>query len=101
MADADGCVLEVNPAACPTFGDGPPAAIGRELAGLIVPPERRSRHREGLGRYLRSDAPHVLDQRLEISAMRSAGTVFPFEPTITRTALGGPPVFTGYLRDLT
>ncbi|MEV8512736.1 PAS domain S-box protein [Dactylosporangium sp. NPDC051484] len=100
IADADGMVLEFNPAACRTFGYERHEAIGRELAELIVPPQLRESHREGLRRYLRSAQPRVLDQRVEITGMRRDGSQFPVELTITRVAVEGRPVFSGYLRDL-
>ena len=101
IADADGVVLEFNPAACRTFGYRREDAIGRELAELIVPPELRTRHRRGLARYLRTEKPRTLDRRIEINAMRSDGSVFPAELTITRIVVPGRPVFAGYVRDIT
>ena len=101
IADADGVVLEFNPAACATFGYPAEQAVGRELAELIVPPDLRERHRNGLARYLASEQPTLLDRRIEISGMRADGSVFPVELTITRIAMPGRPVFAGYLRDLT
>jgi len=100
IADADGVVLEFNPAACQTFGYRRDEAVGRELAELIVPPELRARHRRGLARYLRTETPRVLDQRIEITAVRSDGSVFPVELTITRIVVPGRPVFAGYVRDI-
>jgi PAS domain S-box-containing protein len=101
IADAEGVVLEFNRAACRTFGYHRDEAIGRELAELIVPPALRTRHRRGLARYLRTEKPRVLDRRIEITAMRSDGSVFPAELTITRIVVPGRPVFAGYVRDIT
>lgn len=50
--DARGIVREWNPAAERTFGYSRSAAVGRELAGLIIPPSLRERHRQGLAHYL-------------------------------------------------
>ena len=100
IADANGVVLEFNPAACATFGYQREEAIGRELADLIIPPDLRQRHRDGLARYLRTERPSMLDRRVEITGRRSDGSDFPVELTITRIAMPGPPVFAGYVRDL-
>jgi PAS domain S-box-containing protein len=100
IADSEGCVLEFNPAACAIFGYSRADAVGRELAALIVPPELRSRHRAGLARYTRTETPTMLDRRVEITGMRADGTIIPVELTITRIAVSGPPVFAGYVRDL-
>src|SRR4051794_17745079 len=99
--DGAGRVLEFNPAAERTFGYSASEAIGREMAELIVPPALRERHRRGLAHYLESGEETLLDRRIEITAMRSDGTEFPVELTITRIGLPGEPRFTGYLRDIT
>jgi len=99
--DADGCVVDFNPAAERTFGYSASEAVGREMADLIVPPSLRDRHRRGLARYVETGDAILLDQRVEITAMRSDGSEFPVELTITRIDVPGPPRFTGYLRDIT
>jgi serine phosphatase RsbU (regulator of sigma subunit) len=61
----------------------------------------REKHRRGLARYLATGEGPVLNQRVEMPALRAGGTEFPVEVTITRIATEGPPLFTAYLRDLT
>ncbi len=43
----------------------------------------------------------LIGRRVETEGLRADGTRFPVELAITRIALPGPPVFTGYLRDIT
>jgi signal transduction histidine kinase len=71
------------------------------MAELIIPPAFRERHRHGLARYLSTGASTVLGKRLELEAMRSDGSTFPAELTVTRVDLPGPAIFTGYIRDIT
>jgi PAS domain S-box-containing protein len=99
--DHEGHVVDFNPAAERTFGYVASEVVGRDMAELIVPPELRERHRRGLQRYLSTSEAAILDRRVEITGMRSDGTTFPVELTITRIAVPGPPTFTGYLRDIT
>lgn len=99
--DHQGRVLEFNPAAERVFGYARADAIGREMGELIVPPELREAHRAGIARYLRTGEGRVLDQRIELDAMRADGSRIPVELTITRIAGEDPPVFTGQLRDIT
>ena len=99
--DHHGRVVEWNPASERTFGWSAEEAIGREMAELIVPPALRSRHRDGLSRYLAGGPPTMLDRRIEITAVRRDGNEFPCELTITRIAYPGDPVFVGYVRDIT
>lgn len=99
--DHTGRVVGWNHAATATFGYHPHEAIGREMAELIVPSSLRRAHRQGLARALEGQPPRILDRRLELTGMRRDGTEFPVELTITRIALPGQPMFTGYLRDIT
>jgi PAS domain S-box-containing protein len=99
--DHRGRILDFNPAAERTFGYDADAVIGQDMAELIVPPSLRARHRAGLARYLVTGDGPVLDRRVEITGMRSDGSEFPVELTITRIDVPGPPTFTGYLRDIT
>jgi PAS domain S-box-containing protein len=101
IIDHEGQVLEFNPAAERVFGISAEAAQGREMAELIVPPEMRERHRAGLRRCVAGEASGLLDMRIETQGLRVDGTRFPVELTITRIAVPGPPLFTGYLRDIT
>jgi PAS domain S-box-containing protein len=96
-----GRVIEFNEAAERTFGYRRDEAVGRELAGLIIPPDLRERHREGLARYLETGETRILNQRTELSAVRRDGTTLPVELAVTRIPGSEPPIFTGYVRDVT
>ncbi|HEY1822391.1 MAG TPA: PAS domain S-box protein [Trebonia sp.] len=99
--DLGGRVTHVNSSFEQTFGYRAADVIGRELAEVIVPPALRGAHREGIARYLGTGEPRILDQRIEVAAMRADGTEFPAEVTVTRTGVPGEPSFTGYIRDIT
>lgn len=99
--DSRGLVVEFNPAAEAIFGYAREAAIGREMASLILPPSLREAHREGLRRYLASGEARILGRRIELSAQHADGTVFPVELTVTAIASGvAEPLFTGHIRDI-
>jgi PAS domain S-box-containing protein len=99
--DGPGRITYLNTAAERIFGYRADEVIGRELAEAIVPPSLRDAHRAGLGRYLDTGEPRILDRRLELTAMRADGSEFPVELTITRTGPPEAPSFTGYVRDIT
>ncbi len=101
IMDAQGRVVEFNPAAEQTFGFTRAHAVGQELAELIIPPELRERHRRGLAHYLATGEGPVIDRRIEIAAMRADGTEILVELAITAFRLDGAPVFSAYLRDIT
>lgn len=99
--DAEGTIIEFNPAAVRTFGFSRNGVVGRELAETIVPPRLRERHREALRRCAESGEARILGRRLEMPALRADGAGITVELAITRV-IGGPhPVFTAHLRDIT
>jgi PAS domain S-box-containing protein len=99
--DSEGHVVEFNPAAERVFGFTRAEAVGKELAGLIIPPSLRERHRAGLKRYLETGEGPVLGNRLEIGAVRADGTEILVELAITAFRIDDEPFFTAYLRDIT
>ena len=99
--DETGSVVEFNPAAERIFGYREADVIGREMAGLIVPPALRDAHRAGMARCLTDGSGPALNRRLELTGMRADGSEFPAELSITRIPSSGPPLFTGHLRDIT
>jgi PAS domain S-box-containing protein len=99
--DADGRVVEVNQATERTFGYPASEMVGRDLADLIIPPDLREAHRRGLERYVATGQGRMVGHPTELPAMRADGSEFPVEIAITRPRLAGPPLFTGYLRDVT
>lgn len=99
--DGSGRVLEFNPAAEAVFGYTREEVLGREMAELIIPPALREAHRAGMESHLTAGGGPVLGRRIEMPAMRRDGTEFPVELSILRLPGDGPPVFTGFLRDIT
>ncbi len=99
--DHRGHIAEFNQAAERVFGYRRADVMGREMAALLIPPGLRERHRAGLARYLETGEGRLIGRRLELSAVRADGTEFPVELTITRLPSDGPPMFTGFLRDIT
>src|SRR5207244_13230402 len=96
-----GRIVTVNPAAEKIFGYTHAQVLNRDLADLIVPQRLRDAHRHGLARFLATGEGPVFGKRLEMPAIRADGSEFPTELTVTRIAGVDPPLFTGYLRDLT
>jgi PAS domain S-box-containing protein len=101
MIDHEGCITEFNPAAEHTFGYRRDEVVGKHMADVIIPPSLREKHRHGFARYLATGEARVLGKRIEMTAVRADGSVFPVELAITRIPLEGAPSFTGYLRDIT
>src|SRR5256885_1318812 len=99
--DADGRVLEFNPAAERVFGFARSEAVGKELAELIIPSRMREQHRRGLAHFLKTGEGPVIGKRIEIAGVRKDGTEILVELAITALKTNSSPVFTAYLRDIT
>ncbi len=99
--DAEGLIVEFNPAAERTLGWTRAEALGRRMDDLVIPPAYRERHRAGFRRYLEGGGGAMMGRRLELSAMRRDGSEFPAELAITATRVGEDLFFTAYLRDIT
>jgi len=99
--DADGRLVEFNPAAERVFGRRREDVIGKEMAELLIPPAHREAHRVGLRRYREgAGSGRIAGQRIEMSAMRADGSEFPCEVAVVRISGDGPPMLTAYLRDI-
>ena len=98
--DAEGCVVDFNPAAEATFGRRAADVAGQPIAETIVPPSLRDAHRAGLAHYLATGFGPVLGKRIEVVGMRSSGEEFPVEIAIVPMQQRGTAQFTAYLRDI-
>lgn len=98
--DHAGRIIEFNPAAERTFGYTRSEAVGNLVGDLIVPPHLRERHFKGLARYLETGDGPVIGRRVELTAMRKDGTMFPVELAVTVIQIEDRPFFTAYLRDI-
>jgi PAS domain S-box-containing protein len=99
VMSSNGIVRDWNPAAERMFGYSRDDAIGRELAGLIIPHALRDRHRASLARYVETGQATILDRRLELFGLRADGRLIPVELTVTRVPDAEPPLFAGFVRN--
>ena len=100
IIDAEGQIMEFNPAAEQTFGYKKQDVIGKSLADLIIPEQYRNGHNRALLARKKNKSLSMAKRR-EISAMRSDGTEFPVELTIDAARDKDGDIFIGYIRDIT
>ena len=99
--DAAGVITEWNPQAERTFGWRRDEALGRELAGLIVPEDARDAYRRDLERFLTTGEAAMVGHRLELTALRCDDSSFAAELTITALMTSTGYTFHAFLRDIT
>jgi len=98
--DARGVITEWNRRAEAVFGWSRDEAIGRELAETIIPPGDRQPHRDGLRRVLSGGERHVLDRRVQLTALHRDGHELPVELAVWQMGTGSARLFNAFVRDI-
>jgi PAS domain S-box-containing protein len=96
-----GEIRAVNPAAENLFGFVHNDVLDCDMGDLIIPARYREAHRKGLQRYRRERHSRLVGQRLELFALRSDGSEFPIEMTMSVAIFNGVHYFTAFISDLT
>lgn len=97
---ADGRITHWNARAEAIFGWSAEEAIGRTMPEMIIPHRYREAHEEGRKRFLETGEGAVINNRIEISALRRGGEEFPVELAVTRVHSGGVLSFNAFIRDI-
>jgi PAS domain S-box-containing protein len=99
--DASHNILLFNPAAERMFGLAKADVLGRPLSQL-VPEGVREAHVLHMDRFMCTKGEsRAMASNIEITGLRSDGTEFPIESTISQTLIEGKPQLTAVLRDIT
>ena len=99
--DERGVVVDWNPQAEIIFGWSREEAVGRTLAGLIVPEQHRASHLHGLERFLKTGETSILGERRVIEALRRDGKELKIELAVTALRRRRGWLFNGFMRDVT
>lgn len=99
--DSKGNIIEWNPQAEKIFGYTKREVLGVKLSDTIIPETYQSAHEEGMNNFHKTQQGPVLNQRIEISAMRKTGEEFPIELTIFPIRHENDHFFTAFVRDIT
>jgi PAS domain S-box-containing protein len=99
--DQQSRIIEFNPAAEKMFGYKREEVLGQDMAKLLIPASLREQHYGGVAQYLQTGKGPLIGKRVEVTATRADGTEFPVDLALADIPLAGPPVFTGYIRDIT
>lgn len=99
--DGEGRVRDINRAAEVLFGYPRDFAIGRDMADMIIPERFREAHRRGMARYLDTGESTILNQRLQLPAVRADRLEFTCELTIAVVHGLDEVLFIGQVRDIT
>jgi len=98
--DSDGFITDWNKQAEEIFGWPRSEALGRRMSETIIPLQHRLSHERGLQRFFKTGEGPVLNNRIEITALRRDGDEFPVELTITPLKTGDSWTFSSFVRDI-
>lgn len=97
-ADSNGLIVSWNNGATRIFG------FGEEVLGssvnLIIPERYREAHEKGLRRFLETGEKHLMDRRVELSALRNDGIEFPIELSLSSWQGATGTFFGAIMRDI-
>ncbi len=99
--DADGRLIEFNPAAERLSGYRRDDVLGQPLSEILVPERDRPWILEHISTYLATGDPEEFTGQLRVPTLRADGTERVAELTPVQITVGGRTIFTGFLRDLT
>lgn len=98
--DEDGRILSFSTGAERMFGYDETVLIGSNVDCLMPSPDRE-KHDSYIRRYLETQEPHVIGIGRTTEALRSDGSQFPIELSVSEVQIDGRRVFVGFIRDLT
>jgi PAS domain S-box-containing protein len=99
--DAQGVIESFNNAASVIFGYSQAEAIGQNIR-LVIPPNMRGWHDEGMRRYLEGAGDHMIGKKnIQLPGLHKNGTVFNLELTLNEMRMGEHRMFVGIVRDIT
>jgi PAS domain S-box-containing protein len=100
VADVTGKIILWNPKAEAIFGWPSDEALGKTLQETIIPEAYRQAHRAGMQRYLSTGVAHILNQTIEITALKKNGNEFLISLAISRSQQAGETIFISFIRDI-
>jgi diguanylate cyclase (GGDEF)-like protein/PAS domain S-box-containing protein len=100
-ADEKGMITGWNRKAEEIFGWSHDEAIGRTLAGTIIPRRYREAHQRGLNRFIETGEGKLLGGPVELAALHRDGREFPVEISVSPTRRAGARVeFVAFVSDI-
>ena len=99
MADDQGLLRYANPAAETMFGYGDGELVGAPMERLI-PPRYRPDHQAAVERFGETGISPRGRKVIQVEGLRKDGTAVPIDCSICVSRIGGSPVYTAVLRDI-
>jgi PAS domain S-box-containing protein len=99
--DHEGKISDWNPKAELMFGWKHEEVIGKSMSEMIIPHEHREAHQRGLHHFTQTGEGPILNQTIEVEALRRDGELFPIQLSVTPIKMGEVVLFTAFIADIT
>lgn len=96
----EGLITEFNRAAEIVFGYARSEVLHTQPSEVLFPPAKIAGQQDRIDRYLESGEGSMLGKRVEVTAVRANGELFPAEMAMTISYEQGLPVMTFFVRDI-
>ncbi|MFG0240716.1 MAG: PAS domain S-box protein, partial [Gimesia chilikensis] len=98
--DMEGQVVDWNRRAEEIFGWSYDEAVGNPQVDLIIQEQYRLQHLDGLRLFKSTGKGRVINQKLELTALRRNGHEFPVELMVTKVDWKEQTIFNAFVRDV-
>ena len=98
--NASGMIIGWNTQAEAMFGWRREKVLGQRLSSVILPPSQRDEHERGRERFLATGEGHLMNRRIEMTALHRDGHEFPVELSMTHVRIGDSHTFSAFIRDI-
>ncbi|MGZ4990838.1 MAG: PAS domain S-box protein [Methylobacter sp.] len=99
--DQDGNVIGWNAQAEHIFGYSREQALGRKMVELIVPPDYREKHLQGVSQFIATGTANIIGKRFEMTGLRADASEFPMELSVGALKQQDNYFFSAHIRDIT
>lgn len=97
--DSKGIILTMNRTAEGMFGWEADQVIGQNVS-MLMPNPQRDEHDGYLSRYMETGEAQIIGSTRELRGLRSDGSEFPMELSVSEVDINGTCTFTGIVRDI-
>jgi len=101
VIDEESHILLWNPKAEVIFGWNEEEIRGMTLMDTIIPSDFRQAHAQGIDRLQSTGIGPLLNQTIEVTALKKDGSSFYISLTISRSVRAGKPIYIAFIRDIT
>ena len=97
--NSSGKIVYVNKSICSAFDYKEADLLGKNVT-MLMPKKYRAEHKRSMGRFLKTHKPHIIGKTVELVGIKSDGTEFPIELSLSVLQDKEGILFTGIIRDV-